>query len=72
MVGTDEPGRPGRAARVLRCRGADLVDGAGNVVKLKGVNWFGFNTGGCSSPLSTLLHPTIFPQNARGNAVPCL
>lgn len=30
---------------MLTCRGADLVDGSGNIVKLKGVNWFGFNTG---------------------------
>lgn len=29
----------------LRCRGADLIDENGAVVKLKGVNWFGFNTG---------------------------
>ena len=30
---------------MLTCRGADLVDGSGNIVRLKGVNWFGFNTG---------------------------
>ena len=27
------------AVPLLRCRGADIVDGAGNVVRLKGVNW---------------------------------
>ena len=27
------------AASVLRCCGADIVDGAGNVVRLKGINW---------------------------------
>ena len=30
---------------MLTCRGADLVDGSGNIVRLKGINWFGFNTG---------------------------
>jgi hypothetical protein len=30
---------------MLSCRGPDLVDGDGSVVRLKGVNWFGFNTG---------------------------
>ena len=27
----------------LRVSGSDLVDSKGHVVKLKGVNWFGFN-----------------------------
>lgn len=30
---------------VLRCCGENLVDGFGSIVKLNGINWFGFNTG---------------------------
>ena len=60
-------------APALRCRGADLLDETGAVVKLKGINWFGFNTGTTmvdglwgSDPLVTDFAAVVLRQKLLG------
>lgn len=66
------------AVPALRCRGADLVDENGALVKLKGVNWFGFNTGTTmvdglwgSDPLVTDFAAVVLRQKLLGASRAC-